>query len=168
MPTNLERSLYLVAELVALPTPIVVVMNMMDVAAQEGVHVEPEVLEAALGVPVVPVTATRSSGVQDMIRSIVEETLAGKRCRKPNLPEIRSDHREVLEEILRQIDHLVPPPSAANWVASSYFQEMRKSLISKGAGRYPLSQENDLGDQLISPGSEAPDESPYLASGRNL
>ena len=113
---NLERSLYLVAELVALPTPIVVAMNMMDVAAQEGIRVEPEVLEAALGVPVVPVTATRSSGVRDLMR-IVEETLAGQCRRKPNLPEIRPDHREVLAEILRQIDGQVPPPYPANWVA---------------------------------------------------
>jgi len=114
--SNLERSLYLVAELVALPTPIVVAMNMMDVAAQEGIRVEPEVLEAALGVPVVPVTATRSSGVRDLMH-IVEEALRGQRRRKPNLPEIRSDHREVLAEILRQIDGLVPPPYPANWVA---------------------------------------------------
>ena len=113
---NLERSLYLVAELVALPTPLVVAMNMMDVAAQEGIRVEPEVLEAALGVPVVPITATHSDGVRDLMR-IVEETLDGRCRRKPNLPEIRSDHREVLAEILRQISNQVPPPYPSNWVA---------------------------------------------------
>ena len=46
---NLERSLYLVAELVALDAPLVVALNMMDVAEQEGIQVEPQVLEAALG-----------------------------------------------------------------------------------------------------------------------
>jgi ferrous iron transport protein B len=46
---NLERSLYLVAELVSLPAPVVVALNMMDVARQENILVEPEVLEAALG-----------------------------------------------------------------------------------------------------------------------
>src|SRR5512133_3409182 len=56
---NLERSLYLVSELVSLPAPIVVGLNMMDVAEQEGLRVEPQVLEAALGLPVVPMTATR-------------------------------------------------------------------------------------------------------------
>src|SRR5512138_520824 len=40
---SLERSLYLVSELVALPSPLVVVLNMMDVAAQEGLHIEPHV-----------------------------------------------------------------------------------------------------------------------------
>ena len=50
---TLERSLYLVAELLLLPVPIVVALNMTDVAEQEGIQVEPKVLEAALGVPVV-------------------------------------------------------------------------------------------------------------------
>src|SRR5512146_2490040 len=59
---NLERSLYLVAELVALPSPLVVALNMMDVAEHEGIYIEAPVLEAALGVPVIPMTATRASG----------------------------------------------------------------------------------------------------------
>lgn len=41
---NLERSLYLVAELAALDAPLVVALNMMDVAEQEGICVEPQVL----------------------------------------------------------------------------------------------------------------------------
>ncbi|NIO68557.1 MAG: ferrous iron transport protein B, partial [Anaerolineae bacterium] len=40
----LERSLYLVAELLPLPAPVIVGLNMMDVADREGRHVEPEVL----------------------------------------------------------------------------------------------------------------------------
>src|SRR5215212_6037181 len=48
---NLERSLYLVAELISLSTPLVVILNMMDVAGQEGLSIEPKVLEAALGIP---------------------------------------------------------------------------------------------------------------------
>ena len=51
---NLERSLYLVSELIALPTKLVVALNMMDVAKQEGIEIDTDILEAALGVPVVP------------------------------------------------------------------------------------------------------------------
>src|SRR5512133_228197 len=64
---NLERSLYLVSELICLPVTLIVALNMMDVAAQEGLTVEAKVLEAALGVPVVPITATRATGVQDLL-----------------------------------------------------------------------------------------------------
>ena len=59
---NLERSLYLVAELAALQTPLVVALNMMDVAAQEGVLVDAALLQSALGLPVVPMVASRAQG----------------------------------------------------------------------------------------------------------
>src|SRR5512134_2914774 len=79
---NLERSLYLVAELISLATPLAIILNMMDVARQEGIRVEPEVLEAALGVPVIPMTATRATGVQNFHQA-VQQILSGKRVSAP-------------------------------------------------------------------------------------
>ena len=71
---NLERSLYLVAELLALPAPIVVALNMMDVAEHEGLSIEPDVLQAALGVPVVPIVAVRAVGVRELL-AVMQDTL---------------------------------------------------------------------------------------------
>ena len=113
---NLERSLYLVSELITLPAPLLVVLNMMDVAEQEGIRIEPDVLEAALGVPVVPMTATRASGGKDLLR-VVREMLAGQRVSMPHLPEIRSDHHKVLNEIMRHILGYVPSPYPSEWTA---------------------------------------------------
>jgi len=113
---NLERSLYLVSELITLPAPLLVVLNMMDVAEQEGIRIEPEVLEAALGVPVVPMTATRASGGKDLLR-VIREMLAGQRVSMPHLPEIRSDHHDVLNEIMRHILGYVPAPYPSEWTA---------------------------------------------------
>ena len=64
---QLERNLYLVAELLCLPTPVVLGLNMLDVAEQHGTHVEPSVLAAALNVPVVPLVATRNQGVKQLM-----------------------------------------------------------------------------------------------------
>lgn len=114
--SNLERSLYLVAELVTLPAPVIVALNMMDVAAQEGLCIEPKVLEAALGVPVIPMTATRSSGTLGLVRSL-QDTLDGQLITTPRLPEIRADHRAALDEILRHITGFVPAPYPPEWVA---------------------------------------------------
>ncbi len=113
---NLERSLYLVAELVALQAPIIVALNMIDVAAQEGMHIEPEVLEAALGVPVLPMTATHTTGIQELLK-MIQDVLDGRRVMKPRLPEIRADHRAILEEISRHITAYVPQPYPVDWVA---------------------------------------------------
>ena len=114
---SLERSLYLVAELISLSTPLAIILNMMDVAKQEGLTIEPEVLEAALGVPVIPMTATRSTGNQDFYQT-VQEILNGRRsATTPRLPEIRTDHRAILDEILDHIRGYVPAPYPENWIA---------------------------------------------------
>lgn len=113
---NLERSLYLVAELVTLPAPLVIGLNMMDVARQEGVHVEPEVLQAALGVPVVAMTATRASGVNELLQE-VERLLAGGEKPTPRRPEIRPDHLQVLAAVEQAIHGFVPAPYPPAWVA---------------------------------------------------
>lgn len=112
----LERSLYLVAELISLPAPVVVVLNMMDVARQEGVRVEPEVLEAALGVPVVPMVATRNEGVEELLET-VDRVVRGGYDYHPNPPQIREDHRQILEEVEALIDGRVPDPYPQDWVA---------------------------------------------------
>jgi ferrous iron transport protein B len=113
---TLERSLYLVAELVSLPIPVVVALNMMDVAQQEGFHIEPGVLEAALGVPVVPMIATKNVGVRELMET-VGQVVGGEISYAPKLPQIRADHREVLEEIEELIAGCVPELYPQNWVA---------------------------------------------------
>ena len=113
---NLERSLYLLAELVALHIPVVVAMNMMDVAGQEGIHIEPGVLEAALGVPVLPMTATRASSSKNLLK-VIDEILDGRRTVQARVPEIRSDHKSALDEILGSISGYVPQPYPQDWVA---------------------------------------------------
>lgn len=113
---TLERSLYLVSELICLPAPLVVGLNMMDVADQEGIHVEPEVLQAALGVPVIPLTATRAAGVHELLAE-VERCLAGANKLVPHLPEIRPDHRAIMDEVSALITGYVPSPYPTDWAA---------------------------------------------------
>jgi ferrous iron transport protein B len=95
---------------------MVVALNMMDVADQEGIHVEPEVLQAALGVPVVPVTATRAAGVRELLAE-VERCLAGERKLVPHLPDIRPDHRAMMDEVIALISGYVPSPYPLDWTA---------------------------------------------------
>ena len=113
---SLERSLYLVAELVALPSPLIVVLNMMDVAAQEGIQIEANVLEAALGVPVVAMTARHADGTHSLLDRI-QEILASGGSPSPRRPEIRADHRAALDDLLKIIAPYVPQPYPPDWVA---------------------------------------------------
>ncbi len=112
----LERSLYLVAEILSLPVPVIVGLNMIDVAQQEGVQIEPEVLEAALGVPVVPMIATKNVGVRELVKT-VDRVARGEIPYTPKPPQIRADHQEVLDEIEKLIAGCVPDPYPPEWVA---------------------------------------------------
>jgi ferrous iron transport protein B len=113
---TLERSLYLLAELVWLPVPIVLGLNMVDVAEREGYRVEPHVLEAALGLPVVPVVATRNQGIRELVEA-VDTLVRDPLGYAPRRPEIREDHQAVLDELESLIAGCVPPPYPTQWVA---------------------------------------------------
>ncbi|MBN1399467.1 MAG: ferrous iron transport protein B [Anaerolineae bacterium] len=113
---SLERNLYLVAELLALPAPIVIGLNMMDVARQEGFQIEPQVLSAAIGVPVIPMVASRGQGLHELVDAAVKVAASGPE-REPNRPEIRDDHRAVADQLRKLIEPQVPEPYPVDWVA---------------------------------------------------
>ncbi|MBN1135220.1 MAG: ferrous iron transport protein B, partial [Anaerolineae bacterium] len=113
---SVERNLYLVAELLSLPAPVVVALNMLDVAASEGMRIEPHVLAAALGVPVVPMVAAKNQGVCDLVDTVLR-LASGEIPYQPSVPEIRADHRQVLQRIRALVAGCVPAPYPEEWVA---------------------------------------------------
>lgn len=112
----LERSLYLLAELLLLPAPVVLALNMVDVAEQQGIHIEPEVLSAALGIPVVAMSATHGVGIRELVET-VEDVLNDEVPYNPRRPTILPAHQMVLAKILTLIGEHVPAPSPPDWVA---------------------------------------------------
>lgn len=70
--SNLERHLYLTTQLLEMRVPMLVVLNMMDVARQNGVEIDIDALAAHLGCPVVPVIAAKGTGLDAMKRAIAE------------------------------------------------------------------------------------------------
>lgn len=68
--TNLRLVLRLVLELKAVGRPMVLALNMYDIAQRQGLRIDLERLRAELGLPVVPTTATRKRGIEDLISAI--------------------------------------------------------------------------------------------------
>ncbi|MFP4484293.1 MAG: ferrous iron transport protein B, partial [Spirochaetaceae bacterium] len=68
--TNLQRNLYLTLQLIEMEIPVVVVLNMMDIAQQRGLKIDADELSERLGCPVVPASAIRSDSIQNIKRSI--------------------------------------------------------------------------------------------------
>lgn len=75
--SNLERNLYLTTQLIDLGRPIIVALNMSDIAAERGLTIRTEILGRLLGVPVVPLTASKGSGLE-VLRAEIERVANGR------------------------------------------------------------------------------------------
>ncbi|MCI7730667.1 ferrous iron transport protein B [Enorma burkinafasonensis] len=64
--TNIERNLYLTLQLMELDRPMVLALNMMDELTENGGTVDVNALEAALGIPVVPIAAAKNEGIGEL------------------------------------------------------------------------------------------------------
>lgn len=74
---NLDNHLRFALEVIALGRPVVIALNMMDLAERDGLTLDPAKLEAELGVPVIPTVAVRRRGL-DHLSAAVEAQLAEK------------------------------------------------------------------------------------------
>lgn len=68
--TNLERNLYFIVQLLELGRPLVVVLNMMDVAERKGIAIDVDALSEALCAPVVAAVARKGTGLDDLVRAV--------------------------------------------------------------------------------------------------
>ncbi len=70
--SNLQRNLFLASQIIELGYPVVVALNMVDVAVEHGVEIDPAALAAELGVPVIPTIASTGKGVAEVRQAILK------------------------------------------------------------------------------------------------
>jgi ferrous iron transport protein B len=70
--TNLERNLYLATQFIELDVPVIIVLNMIDMAEAQGLRIDAELLGQLLGVTVIPMVATTGFGQQELLEAIVD------------------------------------------------------------------------------------------------
>lgn len=75
---NLERNLYLVLQIIEMGAPVVVALNMSDIAASKGLKIDVDRLSQGLGVPVVPTVARDERGMAALGAAIVSSLKSGK------------------------------------------------------------------------------------------
>lgn len=92
--SNLERSLYLTTQIIEMRRPLVVALNMIDIARQRRIKIEIEHLAQHLGCPVIPVIASKKSGIEELKEAIDKALL------KPSLSQTRVFYDPVVEEII--------------------------------------------------------------------
>src|ERR1700758_1606734 len=107
--TNLRLNLRLVLELKRLGRPMLVALNMSDLAAQRGYQLDRAALERALGVPVIPTVAVRAGGERALERAA---ELAAAPLPSATAAELEATQREV-RRVLQDSGYRVPPRVAA-------------------------------------------------------
>lgn len=70
--TNIERNLYLTLQLLEMHIPMVLALNMMDEVRGNGGAIDYKAMSEQLGIPVVPISASKDEGIEDLIKVIVE------------------------------------------------------------------------------------------------
>ena len=103
--TNLRLVLRLVLELKQVGRPMVLALNMYDIAQRQGLRIDLDALRQELGVPIVTTVATRKRGIDDLVAAVEAETGAWRVethnvWHAPDAAQIRSAHREA-ERILK-------------------------------------------------------------------
>jgi len=92
--SNLERNLYLTTQILEMGLPLVVALNMTDVAQDQGTRVNPKLLAERLGCPVIPMIASHEQGVAELKQCLDEVLLS------PQRPKAQVVYPSVLEEAL--------------------------------------------------------------------
>ncbi|NLA90398.1 MAG: ferrous iron transporter B, partial [Synergistaceae bacterium] len=109
--SNLERSLYLVAQMLETGVPLMLALNMMDSAAEKGMTIDIERLASLLNIPVIPTVARRKEGIDELREAVFKELAEGReRDRSFSLPygERLSPLFEEIEALLSEEPELIP------------------------------------------------------------
>ena len=104
--TNIERNLYLTMQLLEMDVPIVVALNMMDEVVASGGAVDVNALEAYLGTPVVPISAAKNQGIEELVGHAIH---IAKYQEKPTRKDYcdQNDHGGAVHRCLHAVMHLI-------------------------------------------------------------
>ena len=104
--TNIERNLYLTLQLLEMDRPMVVAVNMMDELTGNGGSIDVNVMEEMLGVPVVPISAAKNSGVDELITHAIHVAEYQETPVRKDLCPIE-DHDGAVHRCIHSVMHLI-------------------------------------------------------------
>ena len=121
--SNLERNLYLSCQFLELGVPVVIALNMIDVAQSRGIEIDATRLAELLGVPVVPIVARSGQGIDELFAAILQ-TAEIKKTIHPVLLRYGSDLDQVISEMLPLIEenNLLTNQYPARWIALKFLE----------------------------------------------
>ena len=150
--TNLERNLFLTSQLMEKGVPMVLAVNMMDIAAQRGVHIDLKKLEEILGVTAIGLTAVSPKSCEGFVNDLHKLLHSSNELPLPKAVK----HSEVLEKLIEDISGTLEPVAkelgaTPRWTAVQYLEHSARVL--EVAERLNVSIphdkiEEDLGEEV--------------------
>ncbi len=127
--TNLERNLFLTSQLMEKGVPMVLAVNMMDIAAQRGVHIDLKKLEEILGVTAVGLTAVSPKSCEGFVNDLHKLLHSSNELPLPKSVK----HSEVLEKLIADISGTLEPVAkelgaTPRWTAVQYLEHSARVL----------------------------------------
>lgn len=104
--TNIERNLYLTMQLLEMDIPMVVALNMMDEVIGNYGSIDVNTMEALLGVPVIPISAAKNEGVDEVIRHALHVAKYQERPLRQDFCD-KSDHDGAVHRCIHAVIHLI-------------------------------------------------------------
>ena len=132
--TNVERNLYLTMQLLEMNVPMVVALNMMDEMRGNGGSVDVNAMESLLGVPVVPISAAKNQGIDELVKHAVHVAKYQERPLRQDFcgPE---EHGGAVHRCLHAVSHLIEDHAKDNGLprrfAASKLVEGDKAVLEQ-------------------------------------
>jgi ferrous iron transport protein B len=114
---SLERNLYLVAELIELAPRLIIALNMIDVAQQEGIEIDAKALSATLNTPVVPIIASKNQGLEELLVTIERESALPIDPGRLQHIEYGTETKTIIDHVDALLDDSITMPYPRHWTA---------------------------------------------------
>lgn len=112
--TNIERNLYLTLQLIEMDIPMVLALNMMDEVSKNGGSIRINELEEALGIPVIPISAAKNQGIEELIDHALHVAKYQERPTRMDFCDAGADDGGALHRCLHSIMHLIEDHAKAH------------------------------------------------------
>ena len=140
--TNIERNLYLTMQLLELGVPTVLALNMMDEVRNNGGTIRINEMEQMLGIPVVPISASRNEGTSELVEHALHISRYQERPGRADFCD-KDDHDGAVHRCLHGIMHLIEDHAAAAGIPLRFAATKVAEGDAEIVGRLGLSQ-NEL------------------------
>ncbi|MDO4300949.1 MAG: ferrous iron transport protein B [Clostridia bacterium] len=105
--TNIERNLYLTMQLIELNIPMVLALNMMDEVRVNGGTININAMEAALGIPVIPISASKNEGIDELVEHAVHVARYGEKPGRLDFCDADGGSSGAVHRCIHAVAHLI-------------------------------------------------------------